>query len=771
MPTYQNPDIPFIPDRTTLPIQEPQYEPCTTMFLDDGEPPMPPRFTVKPPKDAPNVLVFLLDDMGYGASSVFGGPIPMPASERLAANGLRFNRFHTTAVCAPTRAALLTGYNHHSVNMGNITELGTGYPGNTSTRPKNVTPMARVLRENGYATAQFGKCHETPVWETTMSGPFDHWPTFSGFDKFYGFLAAETNQYRPALVSNLDRIEVPDRADYHLTEDMADQCIQWIKSLKALTPDKPFFTYFAPGATHAPHHAPAKYRDMFKGMFDEGWDVIRARTYENMLKMGIIPEGTKLADKPDAIADWDTLSNKEKELYARQMEIYAGFARHTDDQIGRVIDTLEEMGILEDTAIFYILGDNGASTEGKMTGMFNENTTINAENEPLDFIYENMDKLGTDMAYNHYAAGWAIALDSPFKYCKTVASNFGGQRNAMVFHYPKKYNGNGEVHPQFHHVIDIAPTVYELCDIPIPKVVDGIEQRPMEGISMKYALDDKAAEDRRKTQYFTVFTNFGIYHEGWFAGVVDKVTWVPGPIHERTSDAPWELYHIDEDFSMANDLAKVHPDKLEEMRKIFFEEGLKHNVFPLDVRGGYVLGYPNRVGRPTIMGDRKEVTLFEGMGGLSEHAFLSLKNCSYTITAEVEVGPSKTDGVIFAQGGRFGGYSLYVKDGVPCFCYNWLAMERYYIRAAKPLSDQRNQIRFEFCYDGGGRGKGGEGTLYVNNEKVAEGRIEHTMGNQISFDETADVGIQHATPVTEEYSVETSKFQGKIFNINIKVKD
>ncbi len=771
MSDYQDPKIPYIPDRTQLPIREPEYKPCTTMFLDDGEPPMPPRFTIKAPEGSPNILIVLLDDMGYGASSVFGGPISMPTAERLANSGIRFNRFHTTAVCAPTRAALLTGYNHHSVNMGNITELGTGYPGNTSTRPNTVTPMARVLRENGYATAQFGKCHETPVWETTMSGPFDHWPTFSGFDKFYGFLAAETNQYRPSLVSNLDRIPVPDKENYHLTEDLADQFIHWVKSLKTLTPDKPFFTYFAPGATHAPHHAPAKYREMFKGKFDEGWDVIRARTHENMLKMGIIPEGTKLADKPDAIADWDTLSDKEKELYARQMEIYAGFARHTDDQIGRIIDTLEKIGQLENTAVFYILGDNGASTEGKMTGMFNENTTINEENEPLDFIYENMDKLGTDMAYNHYAAGWAISMDSPFKYCKTVASNFGGQRNAMVFHYPNKYKGNGEVHPQFHHVIDIAPTVYELCNIPIPATVDGIKQRPMEGISMKYALDNKSAKDQRKTQYFTVFTNFGIYHEGWFAGVVDKVTWTPGPIHKRTSDAPWELYNIDEDFSMSNNLAAVYPEKLEEMRKIFYEEGLKYNVFPLDVRGGYVLAYPDRVGRPTIMGDRKEITLYEGMGGLSEHAFISLKNHSYEITAEVEVSPGYTDGVVFAQGGRFGGYSLYVKDGIPCFCYNWLSMERYYIRSSKPICDQRNQIRFKFEYDGGGRNKGGNGTLYINNEKVAEGRINHTMGNQISFDETADVGCQHTTPVTEEYSIESSKFQSRIYNVNIKVTD
>ncbi len=769
MTKYQDPKVPFIPDRKHLPIHEPEYAPCETMFADDNPPAPPPRFTVKPPEGAPNVVIFMIDDMGYGASSAFGGPIPMPTAERLAKTGMRFNRFHTTAVCAPTRAALLSGYNHHSVNMGNITELGTAYPGNLSTRPNTVTPMAQVLRYNGYSTAQFGKCHETPAWETTASGPFDHWPTFSGFDKFYGFLAAETNQYHPALHDGVTLIEAPDRPDYHLTEDLADQCVLWMKTQKAMTPDKPLFTYFAPGATHAPHHAPQKYRDMFKGLYDEGWDVMRQRTHQNMVDMGIIPKDAKLAGKPDYIQDWDALPQEEKDLYARQMEVYAGFARHTDDQIGRVVDALEEMDILDNTVIFYILGDNGASAEGRLHGVINENTITNGHtaDEPLDYIIANKGKLGTEEAYNHYAAGWAVALDAPYMWVKAIASNFGGNRNAMIFHYPEKYKGQGEIHPQFHHVIDVAPTVYELCGIPIPETVNGIAQRPMEGVSMKYAIDSTSAEGQRKTQYFSIFSNFGVYHDGWFAGVVDKMSWDPVPLYKRTKDAPWELYNIEEDFSMAVNVADNYPEKLEEMKKVFFEEGLRHNVFPIESRGG-VLFSADVAGRPTVFGDRTEVTLYEGMIGMSEHAFMDLKNCSFTITAEVEVAAGHTDGVIFAEGGRFGGYSLYVKDGVPTFCYNFLALDKYFIRAGKPLRDERNQIRFEFKYDGGGMGKGGNATLYVNNEKVGEGRIEKTIPNQMSFDETADVGMQRATTVSDEYTVKTSKFQGKIFSVNIK---
>ncbi len=771
MPDYQDPKTPFVPDRTVLPMHEPVYAPCEEMFADEIPPATyaknaPPRFTVEAPEDAPNVVIFLIDDMGFAATSAFGGPIPMPTAERLAKTGMRFNRFHTTAVCAPTRAALLSGYNHHSVNMGNITEVGTAYPGNTSTRPKTVTPMAKVLSLNGYATAQFGKCHETPVWETTGAGPFDHWPVHSGFDKFYGFLAAETNQYRPALVDGLNRIEIPDRENYHLTEDMADQCIRWIQEQKCVKPDRPFFIYFAPGATHAPHHSPKEYRDMFKGQYDCGWDKVREQTLENMLEMGIAPEGTVLADKPEKMPDWESLSADAKKLYAREMELYAGFARHTDDQIGRVVDTLEEMGELDNTVIFYILGDNGASGEGAEHGVLNENSYVNHAPESVEYLLEHFDELGTDQAYNHYSIGWAVAMDTPFMWMKTVASNFGGTRNGMIAHYPAKYQGTGEVHNQFHHVIDVAPTVYELCGIPIPSEVDGVDQRPMEGLSMKYAMDDKTAKGQRKTQYFNVFTNFGVYHDGWFAGVVDKTPFEHTPLHERTKDAPWELYNVEEDFSMSTDLAAQMPEKVEELRKVFFEEGLKHNVFPMETRTSVIM-VPEVAGRPTAFGNRNDVTVYDGMT-IPNLAFIDVKNRSFTLTAEVEVADGHTDGVIFAIGGRFGGMSLYVKDAKPCFCYNYVKQNYYYVKSDKPFTDERNQVRLEFVYDGGGLGKGGLATLFVNNEKVAEGRVEKTIPNQWSFDETVDVGHQVSTPVTEEYSIKTSRFQGRIMSVNVK---
>ncbi len=773
MKKYYDPKVPFVPERTVLPIHEPEYAPCEVMFGDEIPAETytknaPPRFTAEAPKGAPNVLIFLIDDMGFAATSAFGGPIPMPTAERLAQNGMKFNRFHTTAVCAPTRAALLSGYNHHSVNMGNITEVGTAYPGYTSTRPKTVTPMAKVLNLNGYATAQFGKCHETPVWETTGAGPFDHWPVHSGFEKFYGFLSAETNQYRPALVDGLNRIEIPDREDYHLTEDLADHCIRWIQEQKCVKPDRPFFTYFATGATHAPHHAPKKYRDMFKGEYDCGWDKVREQTYENMLKMGIIPEGTKLAEKPEKMPDWDSLSADQKKLYAREMEIYAGFARHTDDQIGRVVDALEELGELDNTIIFYILGDNGASGEGDQNGVLNENSYINHVPEPVDYILDHLDELGTEQAYNHYSINWAIAMDTPFTWMKTVASNFGGTRNGMIAHYPAKYKAKGEIHDQFHHVIDIAPTVYELCDIPIPKEVDGVEQRPMEGVSMKYAMDDISSKGRRKTQYFNVFTNYGVYHEGWFAGVVDKTAYEHTPLYEHTKDAPWELYNIDEDFSMSNDLAEKMPEKVEEMRKIFFEEGKKHNVFPMETRTEIIM-VPEVAGRPTAFGDRNEVTLFDGMT-IPNLAFIDVKNRSFTITAEVEVAEDHTDGVIFAIGGRFGGMSLYVKDAKPCFCYNYVKKDYYYIKSGTPLTDEHNQIKLDFKYDGEGLGSGGTVTVTVNNEKVAEGRVEKTIMNQWSFDESVDVGHQVSTPVTEDYTIKTSRFKGKIYSVNVKTR-
>lgn len=771
MPTYQDPKAPFTPDRTRLPIEEPIYPPITEP--DIAKVPPPPRFKLTPPEGAPNVLVVLIDDMGFGASSAFGGPIPMPNAERLAKRGMRFNRFHTTGVCAPTRTALLSGYNHHTNNMGQISEMGTAYPGNTSTRPQTVTPVARVLKDNGYNTAHFGKCHEVPVWEVSHNGPFTHWPTFSGMEKFYGFLAAETDQFNPELYDGVTMLEKPDDPDYHLSEDLAKQCIQWMKQQKAMNPNKPFFTYFAPGATHAPHQSPPKYRDMFKGRFDEGWDVMREKTLENMKKLGVCPPDTVLAPKHPAIYDWDDVDDKHKELFRRQIELYAGYAHHIDEQVGYIFDALEEMGIMDDTLVFYILGDNGASAEGMLDGVFNEMTAHNLVKEPFEFVYSKLDEMGTEYASNHYSACWAVALDAPFEYVKAVPSDFGGTRNGMIVHYPAKYAGAGEMHPQFHHVIDIAPTILDIAGIPIPEYVDGIKQRPMEGVSMKYAFENKDAPGTRKTQYFDIGRNWGIYHDEWFAGCTCGLPWEVSPDltwDQIVAQKEWTLYDLSKDFACANDLAKVYPEKLAEMKKIYFDECVKYNVLPIETRAMAILN-PEIAGRPSALDDPKSLTLSAGMIGIKESAFINTKNHSFRITADVEVDDNHRDGVILSLGNRFGGYSLYVKDGIPSFCYNFFGMERYYTRGTKPLEAGKSQIVLDFKYDGGGMGKGGATTLTVNNAKQAEGRVERTTAAMFELDGVASCGLQRQSPVTDDYTVENSRFKGNIYQVNISVTD
>jgi arylsulfatase len=760
------PQVVLPTDRTALPIPEPSTPPITEVDARKATP--PPRFQVTAPAGAPNVLIVLIDDMGFGQSSAFGGPIRMPTVESLAANGLRYNEFHTTALCSPTRAALLSGRNHHVNNMGSITETATTFPGQTGQRPNNVAPLAEMLRLNGYSTAAFGKSHETAAWEVSPSGPTDRWPTRSGFDKFYGFIGGETNQWAPLLYEGLNQVELPHDPSYHFMTDMTTQAIRWVQSQKSLTPDKPFFIYFAPGATHAPHHVPKSWIAKYKGKFDQGWDAVREQTLARQKRLGVVPPETKLAPKPQAIKDWAALSADEKKLFARQMEVFAGFGEYTDTEIGRLIQAIEQTGQLDNTLIFYIVGDNGASAEGGMGGLFNEYTYFNQVPETVQDILKHYDELGGPTTYPHYAAGWAVAGDTPFTWTKQIASSYGGTRNGMVVHWPKGIKAKGELRSQWHHVIDVAPTILESAGLPEPKSVNGTVQIPIEGVSLAYTFADAKASSRHITQYFEIFGNRAIYHDGWLAGTVHRAAWefkVRAPLEQDT----WELYDTREDFSLANDLAAKNPEKLKEMQDLFLKEAVRYRVLPLDDRltERFIAAV---VGRPDLMAGRTSLTVYEGMTGMTENVFLNVKNHSHAITAVVEVPKNGAKGVLLTQGGRFGGWGLYFKDGKPTYTYNWLGLQRYTVAAAQALPPGKATIRFEFAYDGGGLGKGGKGTLFVNGKQVAAGRIERTQCCVYSADEGADVGIDEGTPVTEAYRT-PFKFTGKIATVTIELKD
>jgi arylsulfatase A-like enzyme len=750
-------------DRTVLPIKEPTRP--TYKELDARNVTPPSQWEVKAPKGAPNVVVILIDDMGFGVSQPFGGPVTTPTMDNLASNGLKYNRFHTTALCSPTRVALLTGYNHHSNNMGCIGEAATTFPGNTSVRPQSITPMAEVLRQNGYNTAAFGKYHETPPWEISMAGPQDRWPTRSGFEKFYGFIGGETNQWAPLVYDGVTLLETPEDPNYHFTTDMTNQAISWVRFQKALAPEKPFFMYYAPGATHAPHHVPQVWVDKYKGKFDQGWDKLRELTLERQKKMGIVPENTKLAPKPADIKDWEALSADEKKLFTRQMEVYAGFAEQTDYEAGRLISAIKELGVLDNTIIIFIAGDNGASAEGQMNGMFSEMTYFSGVPETVPDMLKHYDDWGGPSTYPHFAAGWAVALDAPFSYTKQVASDFGGTRNGMIIHWPSGIKAKGEVRSQFGHVIDIAPTIYEIAKIPAPKMVNGIDQDPIEGTSLAYSFNDAAATEKHTVQYFEMFGNRGVYQDGWFARTIHRPAWKQKPDNTLQEDK-WELFNNTEDFSLANDVAAQNPDKLKALQDLFMAEAEKYHVLPLDDR---LLERTNAelMGRPTVMGSRNTITYGEGMKGMGVDIFIDLRNTAYTITAEVVVD-SKGNGVIVCQGGRFGGLSLYMKGGKPAFTYNYLGLESTDIIAAEALKPGNYKVVYDFKYDGGGIGKGGVGTISVNDKKVAEKRIEKTQPGVFSVDDLADVGTDDGTHVAD-YGT-SAKFNGTINYVTIERK-
>ncbi|MCL6259824.1 arylsulfatase [Aquiflexum sp. TKW24L] len=748
-------------DRTVLPIKQPERVRYSELDVRNTTPPS--RFEVTAPKDAPNVVIILMDDTGFAVPETFGGPAYMPTLDRLAKNGLTYNRFHTTSLCTPTRAALLTGYNPHSVSLGIITELATTYPGYSSVRPQSVTPLAEVLRQNGYNTAQFGKSHETPTWEKSSNGPQDRWPTHSGFEKFYGFLGGITNNWAPVIYDGVTMIETPNYAGYHFTNDMTNKAISWVSQQQSLQPDKPFFLYYAPAGTRAPHHAPKEYSAKYKGKFDKGWDVLREEILERQKKLGIVPANTKLAPKPKEIQDWANLSPIEQKLFARQMEVFAGFAEHTDYEIGRLIDAIEEMGELDNTIIFFIAGDNGSSGEGQQTGMFNEWTYFNGVKESVEDMMKLYDEWGTESTIPHMASGWAVATNSPFTWTKQVASDFGGSRNGMVVHWPKGIKAKGEMRNQFGFVSDVAPTIYEVTGIPSPKMVNGIAQDPIEGTSLAYSFDNGDAPEQHSVQYFEMGGNRAIYQDGWYARTIHAAPFLPEPYNTLQNDV-WELYNTKEDFSLSNDLSKTDPNRLKDMQALFMKEAEKYHVLPIDDRRLERM-IAEMAGRPTLLGNRTSMTLTKDMKGLGVDVFINLQNTSYTITSEVEVGPN-ANGVMVCQGGRFGGLSFYIKNGKPSFTYNLFGLNSTTLTSTQSLPPGKHTLGFDFKYDGGGPGRGGIGTILIDGEKVGEGRIERTQPSIFGVVDLADVGVDLGTPVAD-YGP-SSKFSGEIKKVTVQ---
>lgn len=747
--------------RAILPIPDKKFVGLTTYDAKDPDTKYPPIKALRPPKQAPNVVIFLIDDAGFGSSSVFGGPCHTPNFEKLAGGGLKYNRFHTTALCSPTRQALLTGRNHHSVGMGAITEMATSAPGNSGVRPKDKAPLAEILKLNGFSTAQFGKCHEVPIWEVSPMGPFTQWPTGSGFEHFYGFVGGEANQYYPGLYEGTKAVEPPKSPEegYTLNEDLADHAITWIRQQKVLMPDKPFFVYYAPGATHAPHHVPKAWSDKYKGKFDGGWDKLREETVARQKKLGVIPQDAQLTKRHDEIPAWDDMPADLKPVLAKQMEIYAGFMEQTDHEIGRVIDAMNDLGIMDDTLIYLIIGDNGASAEGTINGCFNEMCTLNGMPgiETTEFLLSKIDDFGTPKAYNHYAVGWAHALCAPYQWTKQIASHWGGTRNGAIVHWPSTIKAKGEIRSQFHHVIDVAKTVLDVCGLPEPTIVNSIAQAPFEGVSMASTFSDPKAAETHTVQYFEMMGNRGIYLNGWTACTRHRTPWkadVPPPFDEDV----WELYSPD-DWTQSNNIVAKEPKKLAELQRLWLIEATKYNVVPMDDRGFERIN-PDIAGRPQLITGDSQL-LFPGMR-VTESCVLTLKNKSYSVTAQITAPDGPANGVIITQGGEAGGWTLYFKDGKLKYCFNFFGIEQYIVAADTAISPGAHQVRMEFKYDGGGLAKGGDVTLFYDGKPAGKGRVEKTQPMGYSSDEACDVGADTGSPASPEYGVTGNRFNGEI---------
>ena len=723
---------------------------------------------VQAPKGAPNVVLILLDDVGFGASSTFGGPINTPTLDRLARNGLRYTQFHTTALSSPTRAALLTGRNHHSAHTGTVTEIGTGFPGYDTLMGRDTATVAEILKQKGWNTAWFGKNHNVPDWQSSQAGPFDLWPTGLGFEHFYGFVGGETNQWRPAVFDGTRPIEpYLGKADYNFDYDIADQAITWVRNQKAVAPDRPFFIYYAPGATHAPHHPKKEWIAKYKGQFARGWDQMREETLARQKKLGLVPANTQLTKRHAEIPAWDSLNADQKQLFAYMMEIYAGFLSQTDYNVGRVLDAIEQLGQLDNTLVIYIVGDNGASAEGSLQGLLNEMVWANGIDENYEEILKRKDDLGTWKTHNHYPVGWAHAMNTPMPWAKQLASHYGGTRNGMVMSWPARIKDRGGIRPQWHHVIDIAPTILEASRLQQPSIVNGVAQKPIEGVSMTYSFDDPKAPSTHRTQYFEIVGNRAIYHDGWMASTTPVA--MPWSSFEPTMDVitgyTWELYHVAEDFSQAVNLADKNPDKLRELQLLFYAEAARYNVLPLD--HGRAKRFDVAI-RPSLTRGRTEFTYYGTLPRIPEGTAPDVKNKSFRITADLVLPEGNVQGMILTQGGLSGGYALLFKDGKPVFHYNLANVADYHIAAKDALAPGKHTLAFDFKYDGGGMGRGGTGTLSVDGRQVAQGRIDRTVPFRFSFDETFDVGEDTGTPVNLDYDVPFG-FTGKIEKVVVNL--
>ena len=736
--------------RDVLPIPQQSFKGKIGRTAADSTSDFPRPVTA--PEGAPNVLLIMTDDVGFGAASTFGGPIPTPNFDKLAKSGLRYNNFHTTALCSPSRAALITGRNHHTCATGVITEMGTGFPGYNTLMPKSCGTVAETLKQNGYNTSWFGKNHNVPDWQSSQAGPFDLWPTGLGFEYFYGFIGGDTDQWHPALFDGTKPIEAPNAPNYHLDADLADHAVAWIRQQNSLAPDRPFFAYYSPGLCHAPHHAPKEWIAKFKGRFNQGWDRLREETLERQIKLGVVPAGTKLTPRPKEIPSWDSRSDDEKKLYARMMEVYAACLAYADFNIGRVIQAVEDTGELDNTVIIYQMGDNGASGEGTLQGLANEiGVAANGVQETVPYLLSIMDDLGGPLTYNHYPVGWAHAMCSPFQWTKQVASHFGGTANNLVISWPKRIKDVGGLRSQFSHIIDVAPTILEAAGVPEPTMLNGIKQTPIEGTSLAYTFDDAKVPTRHPTQYFEMIGNRAIYHDGWMANTTPlRVPWINLGGDYKPDDFEWELYHVAEDFSQANNLAAKNPEKLKELQTIFDREAKKYHVYPLDTRAAERLD-PSI--RPSLTRGRTKFTYYPGAVRVPEGAAPNVRNKDFTITADVEIKNGGTDGVIVTQGGRFGGWGLLVMEGKPEFDYAFSNQKqhKYRIASMEKLSPGKHIVKFDFKYDGPGPGKSGTGMLLVDGKEVAQGKIERTIPTRFSLDETFDVGIDTGTPVVEDY--------------------